>query len=167
MAPQILEKRPYSTKCDIWSIGMIFFELLTGRVPWTGTSESDLLKNIKNKPLLFPKGVSEWSKEILNKMLVIDEAKRITWDELFKIVLKTSGSSGKSRGNSAAKSNKEIKSQKEIESSSHFSVESVKNLWLVELSMCFDAKRAMELISGSKIRSDEKSKIRESLELYN
>ncbi len=29
MAPEILEIKPYTAKVDIWSIGVIFFELLT------------------------------------------------------------------------------------------------------------------------------------------
>ena len=35
MAPQILEKKDYSAKCDIWSLGIIYYELLHGNVPWT------------------------------------------------------------------------------------------------------------------------------------
>lgn len=38
MAPQILKKSKYTTKCDIWSIGYIYYELLTTKLPWTGTS---------------------------------------------------------------------------------------------------------------------------------
>ena len=34
MAPQILDKKDYSAKCDIWSLGIIFYELLHGNVPW-------------------------------------------------------------------------------------------------------------------------------------
>jgi serine/threonine-protein kinase ULK/ATG1 len=35
MAPQILERvSPYTTKCDIWSIGVIFYEMLFGYPPW-------------------------------------------------------------------------------------------------------------------------------------
>ena len=38
MAPQILDKKDYSAKCDIWSLGIIFYELLHGNVPWTARS---------------------------------------------------------------------------------------------------------------------------------
>ena len=38
MAPQILKKTPYTTKCDIWSTGIIFYELLVGKLPWTANS---------------------------------------------------------------------------------------------------------------------------------
>ena len=31
MAPQLLERHPYSAKSDIWSIGILAFELVYGR----------------------------------------------------------------------------------------------------------------------------------------
>lgn len=35
MAPQILMEQEFSGKCDIWSLGMMFYEMLYGRTPWT------------------------------------------------------------------------------------------------------------------------------------
>jgi serine/threonine-protein kinase ULK2 len=58
MAPQILKKSKYTTKCDIWSIGYIFYELLTSKVPWSGISEADLYNNITKKPLVIPEYIS-------------------------------------------------------------------------------------------------------------
>jgi len=31
MAPQLLDNCPYSTKSDVWSIGMTFFEMIFGK----------------------------------------------------------------------------------------------------------------------------------------
>ena len=36
MAPQILEGTKFSSKCDIWSVAVVFFEMLYGKTPWTG-----------------------------------------------------------------------------------------------------------------------------------
>lgn len=35
MAPEILLNRPYNLKCDIWSLGIIAFQLIYGRLPFT------------------------------------------------------------------------------------------------------------------------------------
>lgn len=48
MAPQILERTPYTTKCDIWSIGVIFYEMIHNTPPWKAKDENELLKGIKN-----------------------------------------------------------------------------------------------------------------------
>jgi serine/threonine protein kinase len=50
MSPQILSKQPYSSKCDIWSIGVIFYELLIGRHPWSARSMPELYKAIMRSP---------------------------------------------------------------------------------------------------------------------
>jgi serine/threonine protein kinase len=34
---------------DIWSLGVVFYQLLTGKYPYKGSTSGDLLKNIKNK----------------------------------------------------------------------------------------------------------------------
>ena len=35
MAPEILLSQPYNNKCDIWSLGVIVFHLIYGRLPFS------------------------------------------------------------------------------------------------------------------------------------
>jgi|JI7StandDraft_1071085.scaffolds.fasta_scaffold264809_1 serine/threonine protein kinase len=35
---QILRKEIHNSKCNIWSLGIIFYELLHGHTPWDGAS---------------------------------------------------------------------------------------------------------------------------------
>ena len=42
MAPEILLKRDYNHKVDIWALGISIFELLTGKAPFYSTSKRDL-----------------------------------------------------------------------------------------------------------------------------
>ena len=38
MSPQILKKTKYTTKSDLWSIGLIYYEMLHGRTPWPASN---------------------------------------------------------------------------------------------------------------------------------
>lgn len=39
MAPESLKKNEYTLKTDVWALGVIFFEMLTGQTPWKAKNE--------------------------------------------------------------------------------------------------------------------------------
>ncbi|CAD8189523.1 unnamed protein product [Paramecium pentaurelia] len=86
MAPQILEGQPFSAKCDVWSVGVMFYELLYGRTPWSAENAYSLLENIKKQSLKFPpKPVrSQKIKELITLMLRVQEKDRISWEGVFE-----------------------------------------------------------------------------------
>jgi serine/threonine protein kinase len=47
MAPQILEGEKYNYKSDIWSLGIVFFEMLVGFAPFTGKNMNELQYQIE------------------------------------------------------------------------------------------------------------------------
>ena len=53
MAPEILNNNDYDSKSDIWSIGVIIYELITGRSPYKVTSLKQLINNAKI-PIVLP-----------------------------------------------------------------------------------------------------------------
>ena len=84
MAPEII-RRKYDEKCDLWSIGVIMYILLTGRPPFDGNDDDEILENVKKGvydtysypyPLL-----SSHSKDLINKLLQYDPKKRISADQ--------------------------------------------------------------------------------------
>lgn len=84
MPPQILNDENYSSKCDVWSTGVLIYELMFGKHPWTGHSVPNLYNNIKTKPLSFPKDISTEFKDLLTKMLKIKDEDRISWKEVYE-----------------------------------------------------------------------------------
>lgn len=52
MSLELLKGEPYSSKCDIWAVGFMFYEILHHRPPWTAGSVYELIKNIEKKPLV-------------------------------------------------------------------------------------------------------------------
>ncbi|EGR29941.1 protein kinase domain protein [Ichthyophthirius multifiliis] len=88
MSPQILMYEKYTSKSDIWSIGLIFYEMLYGCTPWGVTNQYQLLKDIKNIPVQFQvNGIVNISQEAINfiyKCLQIEENSRISWDEIYR-----------------------------------------------------------------------------------
>ena len=46
LAPEVCHSKPYGTKADVWSIGVVLYELLALTPPFTGTNMAALMNNI-------------------------------------------------------------------------------------------------------------------------
>ncbi|XP_048421594.1 serine/threonine-protein kinase ATG1a isoform X2 [Pyrus x bretschneideri] len=60
MAPEIIQNQKYDAKADLWSVGAILFQLVTGKPPFDGNSQLQLFQNIlTSTELRFPQGALE------------------------------------------------------------------------------------------------------------
>jgi serine/threonine protein kinase len=85
MAPEVIEGKPYSYPCDMWSLGVIMYVMLSGRFPFEGKNvEHDIIEEAHS----FPKGIwdkfSPQCKYFIDKLLEKDPSKRLTANEAFK-----------------------------------------------------------------------------------
>jgi len=52
MAPEMIQKKPYDYKIDIWALGILLFELIQGFAPFKGESGEEVISEMK-KPFIF------------------------------------------------------------------------------------------------------------------
>jgi serine/threonine-protein kinase ULK/ATG1 len=83
MAPEILDSKSYDNKIDIWSLGVVFYQLIAGKYPFTATNITDL-RELYEQPIEFDFKISDSCKNLICEMLTIDVGKRISWEQLFK-----------------------------------------------------------------------------------
>ncbi|XP_045619786.1 serine/threonine-protein kinase fused [Procambarus clarkii] len=84
MAPELIEEQPYDHNADLWSLGCILYELLTGRPPFCTTSIVQLIKMVRTEPVSWPRGLSESCSGFLHGLLEKDPGKRLTWPSLLE-----------------------------------------------------------------------------------
>ena len=76
MAPEMFNGLRYAEKIDIWSLGVIVYNLISGKFPYEGRSISSLKENIRRtKPRTEIKefnNISEDAKEFIQYCLTVD-----------------------------------------------------------------------------------------------
>jgi len=84
IAPEILKRCPYNEKADIWSLGILLYEMIHGYTPFKGTTDYDIYRNIlENKPT-FSAEIKEDLKSLIKSMLNANPEKRPTVEQILE-----------------------------------------------------------------------------------
>lgn len=91
MAPEVISSDKYCSKCDVWSVGVMFYEMIFGETPWTANNRYQLFYKIQGNDLKFPKdkAISAKSKSIITAMLEKDRNKRIDFEGVLTLLKKS------------------------------------------------------------------------------
>ena len=90
MSPDIVEKydkksdKKYNTSADLWSLGVITYELLTGTTPFIGTEVNQLFHNIEKGIYKLPNALKPSIEiiSLINGLLQYYPEKRLTWEQI-------------------------------------------------------------------------------------
>ena len=84
MAPDMIFNNSYNNKIDLWALGVMTYELLTGEKPFTGDDTQDIYNKIKQGKYSIPKTLIA-SYEIItfmNGLLQFYPEKRMDWPQI-------------------------------------------------------------------------------------
>ena len=76
IAPEMLLKKGHDTRVDIWSIGVLMFELLAGYSPFVAKNNQDLYQNIRRLKIQWPKDMPPLAKNLIGKILKLNPLDR-------------------------------------------------------------------------------------------
>ena len=83
LSPEIIESKPYDSKSDIWSLGVLLYEMMTFKMPFNANSLASLIIKITRgnyipPPVIYTKDL----RELVSKCLTLDPKNRPTIKEI-------------------------------------------------------------------------------------
>ena len=83
MAPEIIKRQSYGHKVDIWSMGVLLYEMLHGYAPFTGQNDPDIVFKIVENEIVYEDYIKDDAKKLINSMLINDPDLRPEMWEVF------------------------------------------------------------------------------------
>ena len=85
MSPEQILNKPYDSKADIWSSGVILYAMLAGTLPFDCGGDMDALMRAIRKGRY---NMQDWftaeAKDLITRILVVNPNERISMDEIWE-----------------------------------------------------------------------------------
>uniref|UniRef100_A0A8C9V3I4 non-specific serine/threonine protein kinase n=1 Tax=Scleropages formosus TaxID=113540 RepID=A0A8C9V3I4_SCLFO len=69
LPPEMIEGRTHDEKVDLWSLGVLCYEFLTGKPPFETQSHEETYRKISRVDFRYPDHMSSGSRDLINKLL--------------------------------------------------------------------------------------------------
>jgi 3-phosphoinositide dependent protein kinase-1 len=77
VSPEVLNNAGISYTADLWALGCIVYQMLTGRPPFKGASEYLTFQLITSRTLSFPEGFPEVARDLAERLLQLEPSERL------------------------------------------------------------------------------------------
>ena len=86
MAPEIVGSEKYDFSVDVWSLGILLYELIMGRSPFRSKKDRNIMIKIKKHNLVFDenKNISNECKDLINGLLDTNPLTRLRLKDIFE-----------------------------------------------------------------------------------
>ena len=82
MAPELVQEQPYNHTADLWSLGVILYELHVGQPPFYTNNIYTLISLIMKDSVKYPSDMSAEFKSFLSGLLTKQASRRLSWPDL-------------------------------------------------------------------------------------
>ena len=82
LAPEMINNTGHDEKVDIWCIGVLLFELMTGVQPWRGTDVNTVKMNIIRLKINWPKNMDRKAGDLISRILRYNPEERISLESM-------------------------------------------------------------------------------------
>lgn len=84
MSPEVIIDKDYGPECDNWSLGVMLYVMLVGKVPFDGQTKIEMVQNMKQQNLTYPEELQQNHPDVLSivkGLLEFDPKERLTLDQ--------------------------------------------------------------------------------------
>ena len=83
LAPEMVTKSGHNESVDIWALGVLLFEMLTGRTPFNFTGDRiQLYNNIKSLRIVWTDDFPQLAKDLVGRILKLNPKDRLSLDQM-------------------------------------------------------------------------------------
>jgi len=82
LSPEMIRQEGHDQRLDIWNLGVLIFEMLTGRPPFKGSNQRELFENILKLKIEYPKDFPKLARDLVSKLLKPNPKERISLKEI-------------------------------------------------------------------------------------
>jgi len=84
LAPEMINNMGHDEKVDIWCIGVLLFELMTGVQPWKGNDVNTVKMNILRLKINWPKNMDRKAGDLISRILKYNPDERISLENMLR-----------------------------------------------------------------------------------